>query len=217
MMYMVGSFLRKHKLFGMVGGVVLLLGGIVYWQFPYAKPYILDRVQAAQSAQEGETVPVSPVPVLASLSEVQQVQNETKEVDSRITTQQGDIQKLRDMVSDLQQELRSAVAEVAKSNDLLRQQVARQSVATSSTTLSTVEDSSSNPGSSSTSHSTGLVHINTASSQELQTLPGIGSVMAGRIIDYRNKKGSFKKLEDLMEVSGIGQATFAKLEGKIAL
>jgi len=64
---------------------------------------------------------------------------------------------------------------------------------------------------------TGPVNINTASSAELDTLPGIGPVTAGYIIDYRTKKGPFKRKEDLMKVSGISSAKYAKLKDLITI
>jgi len=61
------------------------------------------------------------------------------------------------------------------------------------------------------------ISINTASLEELDLLPGIGPVMAQRIIDYRNTYGLFQKLEDLMNVKGIGQTIFDKLKEFICL
>ena len=59
------------------------------------------------------------------------------------------------------------------------------------------------------------VDINNASISELETIPGIGPAMAGRIIEYRNQNGSFKSIEDLINVKGIGDATFNKMKDKI--
>ena len=56
------------------------------------------------------------------------------------------------------------------------------------------------------------VNINTATAEELQTLPGIGPAVSKRILDYRQKNGSFKKPEDLMNVRGIGEKSFLKLK-----
>jgi len=56
-----------------------------------------------------------------------------------------------------------------------------------------------------------LVDVNIADCAMLQTLPGIGPVMAERIIAYREANGPFHRLEDLIQVKGIGEATLEKL------
>ena len=62
-----------------------------------------------------------------------------------------------------------------------------------------------------------LVNINSASVEELQTLTGIGPAKAQAIVAYRTEQGPFAVPEDLMLVSGIGQGTFAKLQGQICV
>jgi len=59
---------------------------------------------------------------------------------------------------------------------------------------------------------TAPVNINTATQEQLETLPGLGAKVAQRIIDYRQKNGNFKKVEDLMNVKGIGEKSFLKLK-----
>jgi competence protein ComEA len=61
----------------------------------------------------------------------------------------------------------------------------------------------------------GTVNINTASATELERLPGIGPKTAGRIIEYRQKNGAFKKVEELMNVRGVGEKNFLKLRTQI--
>lgn len=64
---------------------------------------------------------------------------------------------------------------------------------------------------------TGRVNINTASLEDLKTLPGIGDAIGKSIIDYREKNGAFKSLEDLKEVDRIGDKVFDKLKDSITL
>src|SRR5688572_2102204 len=57
-----------------------------------------------------------------------------------------------------------------------------------------------------------IVNLNTASSSMLEGLPGIGKATADRIVEYRQKSGGFKKIEELMNVRGIGEKAFLKLK-----
>ena len=56
------------------------------------------------------------------------------------------------------------------------------------------------------------MNINTATLDQLEALPGIGPVLAQRIIDYRDQHGAFHAVEDLLNVSGIGDAHLADLK-----
>lgn len=62
-----------------------------------------------------------------------------------------------------------------------------------------------------------VVNLNTASETDLQELPGIGTKVAARIVEYRQKKGPFKKIEELMNVQGIGEKSFLKLRSQITV
>jgi competence protein ComEA len=65
--------------------------------------------------------------------------------------------------------------------------------------------------------STVVVNINTASTTEFEGLPGIGAKTAARIIEYRQKNGPFKKVEELMNVRGIGEKNFLKLKPQLSV
>lgn len=60
-----------------------------------------------------------------------------------------------------------------------------------------------------------IININTASISELDTLPGIGASKAESIINYREENGKFKTIEEIKNVSGIGEGVFEKIKNKI--
>jgi competence protein ComEA len=64
---------------------------------------------------------------------------------------------------------------------------------------------------SGTSGATGLVNVNSATNAELETLPGIGEVIAQAIVDHRTENGPFTSVEQLVDVSGIGDATLENI------
>lgn len=66
-----------------------------------------------------------------------------------------------------------------------------------------------------TSTGSGKVNINTASKDELKTVPGIGDVTAQKIIDFREKNGGFKSIDDLKKIDRIGEKTFNKFKDKV--
>ena len=57
-----------------------------------------------------------------------------------------------------------------------------------------------------------VLNINTATAADLQKLPGVGAATAERIVEYRQKHGPFKKIEELMTVRGSGETSFLKLK-----
>lgn len=63
----------------------------------------------------------------------------------------------------------------------------------------------------------GRINLNTATSEELQSLPGVGPVMAERILEYRDSYGAFQSTQELLEVSGIGEKTLEQLQDLITI
>ncbi len=76
---------------------------------------------------------------------------------------------------------------------------------------------SGSPASKSRATASAPVNLNAASTAQLRTLPGVGASTAQRIVDYRQKNGGFKKIEELMNVKGIGEKSFLKLKPLITV
>ncbi|MEY4060763.1 MAG: hypothetical protein RIQ31_425 [Actinomycetota bacterium] len=62
-----------------------------------------------------------------------------------------------------------------------------------------------------------LINLNRASVAELEGLPGVGPALAGRLVDWRDANGGFKKKEDLLEVSGIGDKLYSGIKDLISI
>ena len=61
------------------------------------------------------------------------------------------------------------------------------------------------------------LNLNAATEAQFEALPGIGAAVAARIVEYRKKNGAFKKVEELMNVKGIGEKSFLKLKALITV
>lgn len=83
--------------------------------------------------------------------------------------------------------------------------------------LTTEQQVAGEEGTASISQANGLINLNTATAEQLMTLPGIGEARAADILAYRAKIGQFTDVEELMNVSGIGEARFEKIKDKITV
>jgi competence protein ComEA len=64
---------------------------------------------------------------------------------------------------------------------------------------------------------TAKVNLNTASVEQLTTLPGVGPKLAARIVEYRQKSGAFRSTQELINVQGIGEKNYAKIEAWLSV
>ena len=65
--------------------------------------------------------------------------------------------------------------------------------------------------------STEVINLNTATAAQIATLPGIGPKTADLIVQYRQKNGAFKKIEEVMNVRGVGEKSFLKLKSRLTV
>ena len=93
-------------------------------------------------------------------------------------------------------------------------QVPRKGEAATPTAGTNPSQGAGGPG---TGQDSGKVNLNTASLAELDTLPGVGPALAQRIIDYRQQKGGFRRIEDIKNVSGIGDKVFTQIKDLITV
>ncbi len=60
-----------------------------------------------------------------------------------------------------------------------------------------------------------VLNLNTASLKQLETLPGIGPALAGRIVEFREKKGGFRRVEELLAIPGISEKKWKAIRDKV--
>jgi len=114
--------------------------------------------------------------------------------------------------------MQSQVADLNKKIEELNKALDSAKSSSSSTTVKTTTEKGTVAGASTSSDEvSGQININTASASELDSLPGIGTTYAQRIIDYREQNGGFSSIEDIQNVKGIGPATFAKMKDQITI
>ena len=83
--------------------------------------------------------------------------------------------------------------------------------------VAVADQAKSAPRSAAKPPSTAIVNLNTASAIDLEGLPGIGAKTAARIVEFRQKNGPFKKIEELMNVQGVGEKNFLKLKPQLSI
>lgn len=105
---------------------------------------------------------------------------------------------------------------VPKKNEVIKSTTDKTTTTTTEIPNNAAIPDNSNTSSDTSSATLNLkINLNTASKEELTKLSGIGEAKAQDIIDYRNTNGSFKTIEEIKNISGIGDALFAKIKDNI--
>ena len=125
-------------------------------------------------------------------------------LEKRITDQDARIEKLEAEIGDL-----------SKQNAPVSSSAAVTATAPAET--GQIAGASTSVSASSANKPVGKINLNTATAAQLDTLPGIGTAYATRIIDYRTQHGGFKSIEELKNVKGIGDKTFEKLADLVTI
>jgi len=92
-----------------------------------------------------------------------------------------------------------------------------QNISSGNSALFSAPEGSSRSTEKSSSIQGGLININTADQSEIESLPGIGPALAGRIIQYREENGPYRVPEDIKSVSGIGEKRYEEIKDKITV
>lgn len=240
--------------FLLIATPLLLLVFKVNIQAVYAWPGQISQVVKLKVLKEGAGDFESPAPTadLTLINQEASQEERISQLENGLVKAGKDQLTTQTSFGQLQNDLKGAVAEVAKNNDILTKQrndlltelnnmearcqktvtdniqaeldtlktgqgtVASGASSTSDTAssdnTSSVGGSESSAAPTTSDSQTQKVNLNTATASELDTLPGIGPAYAQKIIQYRSEKSRFNKIEDIMNVTGIGQATFAKLK-----
>lgn len=182
--------------------IALIAGGSIFYNYSATEETVLDT----PSGTVENTVPQNDVTVYVS-GEVTSPGLVTLSSTSRVKdaiSACGDFTPLADKNGvNLAQKLTDGM-QINVPAQTIKQNTAENSAAS----LDLMQNSADN---------TEIVNINTATKEQLDTLPGIGPATADKIIEYRQTNGPFQSVEDIKNVRGIGDAKFSKMQSRIRI
>lgn len=190
------------------------------WGYRYGRSVVLGDVM------DPDTIPATVTP-LPSPETTTALKDQVQHLEEKVAALEYTNAQYRTVTNEIQDNVKSVIVEVAKTNDLLDKRQSEwlatlkriQDTPQGSSEVSALNESSPSGSltSASTQPSDGKINLNIATAAQLDTLPGIGPAYAERIIAYRKEKGNFTKVDDLTNVPGIGPATLEKIRNLIEL
>ncbi len=208
--------LKRYRLvFGILAGAAALATvAMLGWPEQARSTLHMAKVFIVGSDEPATNVtsqpPASPVP---SISPTDVLLEKITALEKRQHDVAAEVATLKTQLQSAQGDYQAALHEVATHNDLLEQKSSELSAALENIGLAPLATKETIH----TTQASKKVNINTADVAALMTLPGIGQSYAERIIAYRTEHGPFTSIDELDNVSGIGQATIAKLRDAVTI
>ena len=202
-------------------GIWILVGllatgaGLAAWWLP-KRTISLTTLRASVSGWvhpvPESAVPVAPPPdysatVAALQTNVRDLQAKVDGQGASLSEVQGVTDGIGEQLKAVSERLTAIAASLTKQSQELDLALRKQS--------STEGGTPDSPSSSKSPTVSGKVNLNTATAAQLDSLPGVGPTYAQRIVEYRTQHGAFKSVDDLLNVSGIGEATLAKFKNQV--
>jgi competence protein ComEA len=212
---MESSWLDRNRHFVFVGALLAAVAGGIIFYFQRPVQEAVEVVTPTPTTIPTPAIAPTPSPAMVRVYITGAVQNPDVYVLPQGSIIKDAVQVAGDFTSDADPERINLALELADQQQI---HIPRQGEENPPPPVQGGSDEQQpSPGNGESPETGGKINLNTATPDQLDTLPGIGPAIAQRIIDYREKIGGFKTIEQITEVSGIGEATFAKIKDAITV
>ncbi|MCB0210989.1 MAG: helix-hairpin-helix domain-containing protein [Anaerolineae bacterium] len=213
---------NRHLVFGMLSLLAVGGAGVFYWQQPTQSSIEIQPVEPTVTATE---LVSTPLPTATSAPVRVYITGAVANSDVYFLPSGSIIKDAIDAAGGFTAEAdREHINQALELQDQQQIHVPRQNeesplppVQGGQSVSASVSNQADAFSGSKTAGSNGIINLNTATLEELDSLPGVGPAIAQRIIDYRDSIGQFSSIDEITQVSGIGSATFEKIKAFIVV